>query len=299
MSAVLLRLRPAAYLARLVRSRLVRLLARRRERLGAARIACFPGDDIGDHVIAQGWYEDLLLQAIFDRFLAADADAFRQGAALDVGANIGNHSLWLARRFAQVYAFEPNPVCTRLFEANMLMNQVDNVKLFTVGLSDEPAQRLFHANLQGNLGRSGVTPELAATASRSFPVELDCGDRLLAAHLPDTLPVQLIKLDIEGHEFQALSGLRETLRRHQPLVLFESHYAGGPTGSDAIVHLLRQCGYAHFHVLEANASPYRNALAKLVHRLVKGWTLAVREVATPEDRSHSLVIASVQPRCAC
>jgi FkbM family methyltransferase len=299
MTRVLLRLKPVTYFSRLARSALVRLLARHRRRLGAARIACFPGDDIGDHVIAHGWYEDLLLRAIFDQFLAADADAFRRGAALDVGANIGNHSLWLARRFAQVYAFEPNPVCIKLFEANMLMNQVDNVRLFPLGLSDGPTQTLFHADLEGNLGRSGVTQTLAATATRSFPVPLDRGDDVLAGEIPAPLPLLLVKLDIEGHEFRALTGLYETLLRHQPLVLFESHHAGGTDGSDAIVELLALCGYVHFYVLEASASPYRNRLAKLVHRLVRGWTLAVRAVARPDDRSHGLVIASVRPQCAC
>jgi FkbM family methyltransferase len=299
MTRALLHLRPFTYFSRLARSALVRLLARHRRRLGAARIACFPGDDIGDHVIAHGWYEDLLLRAIFDQFLAADADAFRSGAALDVGANIGNHSLWLSRRFAQVYAFEPNPVCIKLFEANMLMNQVDNVRLFPLGLSDGSTQMLFHADLESNLGRSGVTQALAATATRSFPVHLDRGDHVLAGEIPAQLPVLLVKLDIEGHEIQALAGLQETLLRHQPLVLFETHRAGGAGGSDAIVDLLGQWGYAHFHVLEANASPYRNRLAKLVYRLTRGWNLTVRAVARPDDRSHALVIASVRPRCAC
>lgn len=299
MTRVLVQLKPVAYLSRLVRSALVRLLAQRRRRQGAARIACFPGDDIGDHVIAHGWYEDVLLRAIFDHFLAADAGAFRSGAALDVGANIGNHSLWLSRRFAQVYAFEPNPVCIKLFEANMLMNQVDNVRLFALGLSDTSMLMTFHANLEGNLGRSGVTQTLAATATRSFPVQLERGDDVLDGAIPAQLPLLLVKLDIEGHEMQALAGLRQTLLRHQPLVLFESHHAGGAGGSDAIVDLLGQWGYGHFYVLEVNASPYRNRLAKLVYRLARGWNLAVRAVARPDDRSHALVIASVRPQCAC
>nr|WP_305119159.1 FkbM family methyltransferase [Tahibacter harae] len=216
---------------------------------------------------------------------------------MDVGANIGNHSLWLARRFAQVYAFEPNPVCLRLFEANLLMNQVDNVHLFAQGLSDAAVEMTFHADLDRNLGRSGVSPALAPTATRRFPVQLERGDHLLAGRVPETLPILLVKLDIEGHELQALAGLEETLRRHRPLVLFESHRAGGPGGSDAIVGLLGQWGYAHFYVLEANASRWRNRLAKLAHRLIRGWRLSVRAVARPEDRRHSLVIASVRPPC--
>jgi len=239
----------------------------------------------------------VLLQAIFDDFLAADAQAFRTGAALDVGANIGNHSLWFARRFAQVLAFEPNPVCIKLFEANMLMNQIGNVRLFPLGLSDAAADVTFHSNQDGNLGRSGVAPELAATASRSFAVPLQRGDEVLTEEVLGTLPVRLVKLDIEGHEFAALSGLRNTLLRHRPLVLFESHHAGGAGGSDAIVAQLKQWGYRHFYVLEANASPYRNRLAKLAYRLLKGWTLGVRAVDRPDDRSHSLVIASAVPRC--
>lgn len=297
MTQQLLQLKPATYFARLARGALARLLSRHRRQSGAARIACFPGDDIGDQVIAHGWYEDLLLRAIFDHFLGTDADTFRRGAALDVGANIGNHSLWLARRFAQVYAFEPNPVCIRLLEANLLMNQVNNVHLFPRGLSDAAVEMTFHADLDRNLGRSGVNPALAATATRSFPVRLERGDDLLSGRVPETLPILLVKLDIEGHELPALTGLEETLRQHQPLVLFESHRAGGPSGSDAIVDLLGQWGYAHFYVLEATASPYRNRLAKLVHRLIRGWQLNVRAVARPEDRCHSLVIASVRPRC--
>ena len=286
-----------SYFSRLARAALVRLLSRRRRAMQAARIACFPGDDIGDRIIANGWYEDVLLQALFERFLIEDAAAFRQGVALDVGANIGNHSLWFARRFAQVLAFEPNPICIHLFEANRLMNGVGNMRLFDIGLSDAAGEKLFHSNQTGNLGRSGVGEALAATATRSFPVRLERGDDLLTDAVLAGLPVRLVKLDIEGHELAALMGLQSTLQRFEPLVLFESHHAGGEAGSDAIVSQLQAWGYRHFYVLEANASPYRGRLAKFVYRLVKGWNLTVRAVERPDDRSYSLVIAATRPRC--
>lgn len=285
------------YVARLRRSRRVRDLAARRGREGAPYIACFPDDDIGAHILAHGWYEDLLLHALFDTFLQQRTDVFRGGVALDVGANIGNHTLWFARRFARVIAFEPNPVCTHLLQANLLMNGTGNVELFALGLSDGSGERLFHANQDGNLGRSGLSDSLAAGASRSFPVRIARGDDLLDADCLGGLPVALVKLDIEGHELAALRGLERTICRHAPVVLFESHHAGGADGSDAIVAQLSAWGYRHVYVIETNTAPPGNRVRKLLHRLRQGLRLRLREVARPADRSHSLVIATTTP-CA-
>jgi FkbM family methyltransferase len=283
------------YVARLRRSRRVRRLAARRRQQAAPHIACFADDDIGAHVLAHGWYEDLLLRALFERFLHGHAEAFRNGIALDVGANIGNHSLWFARHFARVIAFEPNPICTHLLQANLLMNGTANVRLFALGLSDTSGEKLFHANQDGNLGRSGLTDTLAAGASRSFPVTIARGDDLLDAPTLQGLPVRLVKLDIEGHELAALRGLATTVQTHGPVVLFESHKAGGEDGSDAIVAQLTDWGYRHFYVIETNAAPRGNRLRKLLHRLREGLRLRLREVERPADRSHSLVIATRTP----
>jgi FkbM family methyltransferase len=283
------------YVARLRRSRRVRGLAARRRRDAAPHIACFADDDIGAHILAHGWYEDLLLHALFDTFLHRRADAFRGGVALDVGANIGNHTLWFARRFARVVAFEPNPICTHLLQANLLMNGTDNVRLFALGLSDGSGERLFHANQDGNLGRSGLADGLAAGASRSFPVRVARGDDLLDGDSLDGRSVALVKLDIEGHELAALRGLATTVRTHAPVVLFESHRAGGDDGSDAIVAQLSDWGYRHFYVIETNTAPRGSRLRKLLHRLREGLRLRLREVARPDDRSHSLVIATTTP----
>jgi FkbM family methyltransferase len=291
------RLSLPAYLRRLARSRAVRRLAVQRAACAAPRIACFADDDIGAHILAHGWYEDLLLHALFDTFLARYVETFRHGIAVDVGANIGNHTLWFARRFARVIAFEPNPVCTHLLRASLLMNNVDNVQLFDTGLSDSAGERVFHANQQSNLGRSGLSGHLAAGATRSFPVSVARGDTLLDQTCLGGLPVCLVKLDIEGHELAALRGLEATLRAQQPLLLFESHRAGGEDGSDAIVAQLAQWGYRHFYVVETNTAPRGGLLRKLLHRARQGLRLSLREVARPPDRSHSLIIAAASP-CA-
>ncbi|MEO8671119.1 MAG: FkbM family methyltransferase [Tahibacter sp.] len=291
------KIRAAEYFARLARMRVTCYLSRARGNRLAARIACFPGDDIGNHIIAHGWYEDLLLEAIFSQFLDGDAARFRGGIAVDVGANIGNHTLWFSRRFAQVLSFEPNPICIKLFEANMLMNGTDNVRLFPLGLSDHDTELMFYANQHENLGRSGVTPALAASATHSFPIKVARGDSLLTNEVVGERTICLIKLDIEGHEHAALTGLRDTLLAHRPLVLFESHHAIGHSGSHAIVAQLAEWGYAHIYVVQTNRSPYENPILKFAYRLLKGLTLSLHKVDRPPDQSYSLIIAATKPQC--
>lgn len=285
------------YVARLARSRRVRRLAAQRRRCQAPRIACFADDDIGAQVLAHGWYEDLLLQALFERFLRSHAAAFRSGVAVDVGANIGNHTLWFARRFARVVAVEPNPVCTHLLQASLLMNGVDNVHLLALGLSDAAGERLFHADLHGNLGRSGLAAELAASATRSFPVTVARGDEVLDTTALAGLPLRLVKLDIEGHELAALRGMATLLQAQQPVVLFEANHADGDDGGNAVLAELARHGYRHFHVIETNAVPGAGLPRRLLHRLREGLRLRLREVAQLPPRRHSLVLATVQP-CA-
>ena len=291
----LVRLDGAAYLRRVLRTRMAAWLTKWRNDEASMKIACFPGDDIGDNIIAHGWYEDLLLKGLFGSLLAEHAERFRSGAAADVGANIGNHSMWFSQRFARVLAFEPNPVCVKLFEANVLMNGIRNVHLFPVGLSDRSAELMFHMNSHGNVGRSGLAMSLQPDADMHFMVRVNPGDAVLTEEALGGLPLRLLKLDIEGHELRAIKGLERTISAHRPIVLFESHTSAGNEGSDAIVEFLSGHGYQHYYVIERVRSPFKSSLLRAAYRLVRGEELRVRKVPRPDDRSYSLVVAATEP----
>nr|WP_305119157.1 FkbM family methyltransferase [Tahibacter harae] len=282
---------PCGYLRRRLRNACAERLARSNAAVAAPQIACFPRDYIGRLIVANGFYDDLALHCLFTRTFAGRLETFRDGTALDVGANIGNHSLWFARFFRRVIAFEPNPVCVRLFEASVLMNQLHHVTLVAQGLSDHAGPALLHSNLQGNLGGSSLSAAGRAGATQSFPIRLSRGDDALAP-ITDVPPVRLVKLDVEGHEHAALRGLQQTLRRDQPLVLFESMQASGPDGSAAILDTLRQLGYRHTYVMQSDTAPRSNALFRLLRRLTRGYQLTVLEVDQPDDRFHSHIIAA-------
>ncbi|MBD7988325.1 FkbM family methyltransferase [Luteimonas sp. Sa2BVA3] len=260
--------------------------------MNSHKIACIPGDDIGDNLIAHGWYEDMLLRAIFDGLLRNERDQFLAGVALDVGANIGNHSIWFSKLFARVVAFEPNPICWRILEANLLLNDISTVVLVRSGLSDQNARASFYMNGEGNIGNSGVNADLVKNASTKFEVDLVVGDVALNQDVLGSLPVRLLKIDVEGHEISVLKGLSGVLREHHPIVLFESHGATGATGSDEVVRFLKEHGFGHFYVIERDRPQLASKLLRGIRRAFKGERLIARSVARPEDRPHGLVIAS-------
>ena len=59
------------------------------------------------------------------------------GLLLDLGANIGNHTVFFSRYFQHIYAFEPNPFVYRILKANCEM--LGNATAFNVGLGAERA----------------------------------------------------------------------------------------------------------------------------------------------------------------
>lgn len=280
----------ASYLARLLRARCVRILSHRRRRLGFPQIACVPGDDIGDQIIAHGRYEDLLLELLFENVLAPFRQRFASGVSLDVGANIGNHTLLFSRLFSKVLAFEPSPVAGRLLEASVLLNDLDNVEVLPVALSNRRGTATFYGNRGTNLGRSGLSDHLADSESRRFIVNLAIGDEVVPPLL-DGRRVELVKIDVEGHEHSVLAGLHDVLREHDPIVLFE-HHPAFLDGQDPM-HELRKAGYTNFYVIDRNVSGSRATLLRLAYRMLNGNRLRVSRLEAPIGRrSYDLVVAS-------
>ncbi len=140
---------------------------------------------------------------------------------LDVGANIGYFTLLAARMVGpggQVFAFEPEPENFRLLQANLALNEVTGrVHAVMAGLNDtEAIGRLYLSD--DNLGDHQLHP--AGDSRRSVPVRLLRGSDYL---LPFTDRVDIVKVDVQGAEHAAVSGLMPMLRSQgdPPHVLLE------------------------------------------------------------------------------
>jgi FkbM family methyltransferase len=154
--------------------------------------------------------------------------------ALDVGANAGVFSCAFAKRFDEVVAFEPMPLTRECLEANV----PPNVRVEGCAVSDEEGVlQMFRA---GGSGASFVCnhPQVACPtvdfdSSRIAEVEA----RPLDSFEFDA--VDLIKLDIQGAEYAALVGARETIERHRPVILVEEKAASAEkVGAEVHAHWL-------------------------------------------------------------
>ena len=142
----------------------------------------------------------------------------RPGDAIwDVGANIG----YFSTRFAQwtgpqgsVYAFEPAPdIAARLGAATAAFG---NVVIVQQGLSDTEGT----AGFLRDRNHDGATSRIAIPGDRpaNETIKITTGDLLIATGTV-TAP-DVIKMDIEGHELEALMGIAGLLRTRPPRHLF-------------------------------------------------------------------------------
>ncbi|NNE51249.1 MAG: FkbM family methyltransferase [Sulfitobacter sp.] len=136
------------------------------------------------------------------------------GTFVDIGSNIGNHSLFVAAYLQpkKIIPFEPNPLAYKLLLANIVMNRFQDIFDVThigFGLSDERADGFAMTEQNKNLG-----------GARMLPGEGDIttitGDEALAGETPDFL-----KIDVEGMEMMVLKGLQETITRCSPTIMIE------------------------------------------------------------------------------
>lgn len=202
------------------------------------QIAIFAFDHIGLFVNADGRYELSTLDAVFEFLDYKKID--QSGIAIDVGANIGNHTIFFAEKFSSVIAFEPNPKVFQLLQFN---TGPYNVKAYNVGLSNSSGYLKFQEN-SSNIGASCIiSKENDQNEFTTFEIETKTLDAI-TAEIDST--ISLLKIDIEGHELQALQGAIKTIKKHKPVILFEQQPEDIKHGSSASVDLLRSYDYGFY-----------------------------------------------------
>jgi len=145
---------------------------------------------------------------------------------VDVGANIGTHTLALARLVGltgRVLAFEPQRVVFQTLCANVALNSLTNVECFQIGLGSAAGRGYIKDvdySTEGNFGALMVRSDSAGDDSgdaEPVAVQIASLDEFLGVpHL------RLLKIDVEGMEREVVRGASGTLDQHRPALYVEN-----------------------------------------------------------------------------
>jgi len=211
----------------------------------------------------------------------------KKGIALDIGANIGNHSLFFSKYFDAVISFEPVPNNCLLLKANLFLNQSQNITLIEKALSDTNTKMgIDKGNSRNTNNTISQLDANEANAMNQIMVDVVIGDAELAT-LNLNQKITLIKIDVEGHEPFVVAGLRKTIRSHQPIVYWEAFSKDEAEKTKA---LLMEMGYSNFYHLTT-----KKYQSRLLNKLIKSFTNAAYLVEFDQcTQFDGMNVASVQ-----
>jgi FkbM family methyltransferase len=183
-------------------------------------------------------------------FIELALDDLREGETfLDVGCHYGIFSILASKVVGpkgRVIAVEPHPGALQVLRENVAVNGCKNVEVLNVAFSDKTGSLCLAYNENGAGPQNPSDP-----TSPVHAVQAMAGDETLRN---SAIPAA-VKIDVEGHEFAVLTGLKRTLSSEACRRLcLEIHPTLLPSGinKDSVMTFIANCG---FHILRENVRP--------------------------------------------
>lgn len=134
---------------------------------------------------------------------------YRPGICMDIGANVGNHTVFFSKfcKFDKVWAFEPSKDSYKLLMNNVAENFCDNVSFANVAC--------------GNLLGYGTMTDDKENPSWNKLTNLGGDVKIVPIETKEK--VSLIKIDVEGYELEVIKGAYEVIEREKPELFVEWH----------------------------------------------------------------------------
>ena len=166
------------------------------------------------------------MSGFYDRYMVITLSKFAQAISkkrkqftfFDVGANVGWFSIVFASLFehARVQAFEPNANTMLALAANREVNGLsEQISLNQVVLLGDRKPVEEHTN------GFGSQSEFRPVSDVSVPTATSVQSRTLDEYIDQEFPIDFLKIDVNGDDFNILVGGQELIRRHRPIIFIE------------------------------------------------------------------------------
>ena len=178
--------------------------------------------------------------------------------AIDAGANSGDWSFILSNyvgRDGLVLSFEPHPYYFLATKRAIQLSFRKNILLKNIALTSKKSKVNF-AISQNNKDLDYLSKVLDdSNISNNFKTIQISGDTIDNLSKKIKLPVSLLKIDVEGHEFDVIKGSVNTIKKYFPIIVFEvNNNINGIQNFNYIKEFLSEFGYKLYH-LDKNLKP--------------------------------------------
>ncbi len=163
----------------------------------------------------------------------------KDSIVMDVGANIGTHSLFFAKHCSEghVICFEPQHHIFKLLTTNLTINLCFNTTPIQAGVSDSNGSIRMLNNIPDPSNRTNYGEfRLNNDSNSGLYTEIYKLDK----YLNDIPRLDLIKLDVEGMECKVLDGARQIIEKFRPFLFLEF---SEKEGNDALLEKIDSLGY--------------------------------------------------------
>jgi FkbM family methyltransferase len=169
--------------------------------------------------------------------------------SVDIGSNTGHFTNMLSKISNKVYSFEP---INYLFKSQKYLFDKKNIKNYNCALGSKKQRRKFYIPINND-------PEASLSVkenSNIISVNVNKGDEVLKGK-----KINFIKIDVEGHELDVLIGLKNIIKKNNPLLLVEIEKRHNKNYIK-VFNFLKSSGYKTYYLnkdkFKIKYLPYKN-----------------------------------------
>lgn len=201
--------------------------------------------------------DEIKTSGVFNRLCIDVADTILMKSqpghcVIDIGSGIGTFTIPLAIKHANAFnfhAFEPISTIAHQLSTNILLNNLDNVRSYNVGISnfdgitEGPALDIRNCENHGSLSFFRVVNE-----SRNMPTDMLSLYEFKRLDFYSFKKVAFIKISVNGMEIEVLNSAKETIQKNNnpPLLIQLWSNDFNTENKESVLKLLETLGYRHF-----------------------------------------------------
>jgi len=182
-----------------------------------------------------------------------------EGNIVEIGSNIGTHTVPLAKHISKggkLIAFEPQTQNYNLLIQNLNDNNLDNVKVFKIALSSKELNAyipIYKEDEINNFGDAEILADIFPEYKKNFEsVNVKSLDQIINEEYGENFPIDLIKCDAQGQEFNIILGSKKTIYANKPILYLENDEINT---SKNLIELIKNMGYKMFWHLPSLFNP--------------------------------------------